>query len=221
VAEPHRLRRKDLKRPDEFVTVTAQAIAWARANQRIVTLLGLGALAVVVGISVAVGVRSARQRDANADLAGAWARFRDTKGEGGAAQLAEVGRRWSGTGAGTVAKLLAASAELRGDNAESALLQVQELLTQADLASYLRQEALVAYGFALEQKKQSDQAIAKYAEAAQLSGPYTIEALLAEARLRVAAGQKEQARALYERVQKDFPEAANREQLDAKLAALN
>jgi len=220
VAEPHRLRRKDLKRPDEFVTISTRVLAWAGSHRRLAIGSGAAVVVLVVAITAALGLRGARDRDANADLARAWARYHESNGSGAASQLAEVGRRWSGAGAGTAAKVLAAAAELRADNAESALVQIQDVLAEPTLPTFLRQESLVAYGFALEKKGQRDEAIAKYGEAAAIDGPYTATAILAEARVRSAAGQKDQARSLYERLQKDFPEVADREQIAAKLATL-
>jgi tetratricopeptide (TPR) repeat protein len=219
MAHTARLRRKDLKRPDEFLTLTGHALTWARANQRTVTIIGGTALALLVGISAAISLHRTKDRDANADLGRAMIAYRDAKGAGGANQLNDVARRWSSTPAGAFAKLLAASVELRRDNADSALVSLRELGDDRSLPSYLTQQAVLGDGYALEAKNQCDQAIAKYAAAAAIDGPYIAQALLSQARCLQTTGQADKAHELYERIRKDFPEVAARELIEGKLPA--
>ncbi|MBI4515890.1 MAG: hypothetical protein HY699_08760 [Deltaproteobacteria bacterium] len=220
MARTTRIHRKDLKRPDEFVTISAQALAWLRANQRAVGWAAGGIAAAMLASVAFVAVRQARERDANADLGRALVPYRDAKTSADAAsQLAEVARRWSSTSAGQVAKLMAASTEIRNDNPDTGIVGLQEALALPSLPGYLKQQALLGYGYALEKKSELGEAASKYAEAAGLDGPYTAQALAAEARARKALGQGDQARAVYERLKKDFPEAAEREQIDDRLGA--
>jgi len=221
VSRPARIRRKDLKRPDEFVTVTTQALAWARMNQRTLTGIGAAIAVAIVAVAAFLGLRSARVRDANVDLAHALEVYRDPAKVGEAAkQLAEVSDRWSGTAAGDVAQLLAAETELRRDNLDSALATIQRANDHA-WPPYLKQQLLLVYGEVLEKKGQGAEAIAKYTEAASLGGPYTFEALLGQARLHEAAGDKTKAHALYEQIKRDFPDAPDHEFIEAKLATLS
>lgn len=68
MADKARLRRKDIKRPDEFFTLTGRALTWVRQHQQLATWGGVGLLACLVAVGVASAYRGARQRDANADL---------------------------------------------------------------------------------------------------------------------------------------------------------
>ena len=216
---PSRIRRKDLKRPDEFVTISAQVLAWAQSHQQQLTIAVVGVAIVIAGAAAFVSLRHARVRDANADLARALIAYRDAAKAGEAGnQLAEVGRRWSGTSVGDVAQLLAGSAELRHDNADSALVTFQGIETR-DWPPYLKQQALLDLGYALDRKGQRPEAIGKYGEASALGGPYTFNALLAEARAQEAAGDATKARALYERIKRDFPDSPEKDLIESKLSA--
>lgn len=220
MARPARIRRKDLKRPDEFVTTTAQALAWAQSNQRTLALVGGAVLAVMVAGGVFAAVRHARTRDANEDLARALVAYRDPKSTDAARQLSEVGQRWTGTTVGTVAQLLGVSAELRNNNAETALVVLDSAQTSG-LPQYLQQQVLIGEGYALDAKGKPSEAWAKYAAASALGGPYSYTALLAEARGREAGGDPQKAKELYERIKRDFPDGPDRELIDGKLAASN
>ena len=59
-------------------------------------------------------------------------------------------------------------------------------------------------------------AAGKYKEAAAVSGPYTVEAILGEARTRDLGGQGDSARALYKQAYEQFPDVPDREVIAAK-----
>ena len=114
MAEKVRLRRKDIKRPDEFHTLTSQAVAWAKEHQQLATWGGVAAIAIIVAIGIAAAYRGARERDANADLARAMQTLGANDYAAAASALLEVSGRWDGTGVAPVAGLLGANAALRG-----------------------------------------------------------------------------------------------------------
>ena len=63
-----RIRRKDLKRPDEFVTLSARVLVKLREHGRVVAWTGGAALLVLAGVGGFMALRTAKLRDANADL---------------------------------------------------------------------------------------------------------------------------------------------------------
>ncbi|HVN84726.1 MAG TPA: tetratricopeptide repeat protein [Candidatus Binatia bacterium] len=218
MSRPARIRRKDLKRPDEFVTISARALGWARTHQRNLAIAGTALAIAIVGTAVFFAVRQARLRDANVDLGRALVLYRDAaKATDASNQLAEVGRRWSGTSPGDVATLLAGASDLRRDNTDSAVAALQEVGAR-DWPPYVKQQILLNLGYAFEKKGQGAEAISKYAEASSLDGPYTFDALLAEARVQEAT-DKTKSRALYERLKRDFPDSPEKDFIEAKLAA--
>ncbi len=216
-----RFRRKDLRRPDEFVSRGRQVLDWATENSRTLSWAGTGVAVVVLVVLGFLSVRHARVRQANEDLGHALADFRDGHYAQAGSQLAEVANRWQSTAAGRIASLYAANANLNADNFESATVLLQEVLNSHDWPSYLRQQALLDLGYALEHKGDTANAAARYEEAAGLDGPYTAPALLGAARCHEQAGEKDKARDLYQRFQRDFPDAAEAEIVAAKLEQLS
>lgn len=217
MAEKARLRRKDIKQPDEFITLTGQAVAWARQHQQLVTWGGAGLVAILVGIGITTAYRGARERDANADLSRALTKL-GSNDPGAAADLIEVSSRWEGTGVAPVAALLGANAAISAGDVDTAINDLSRLQGQAaSLPVYLQQQLLVAWGAALESKQQWTDAAAKYKSAAALTGPYTGDAILGEARSRDLAGEGERARELYRQAYDQFPDLPDRDLVAAKI----
>jgi tetratricopeptide (TPR) repeat protein len=206
-----RFRRKDLKRPDEFVSRGRQVLDWGLAHARVLSWSAAGVAAVAVLIMGFIAMRAARVRQANEDLTHALGDFRDGHYAQAASQLAEVASRWQSTAAGRIAGLYAANADLNAEDFESATVILDDLLRTHDWPSYLRQQALIDLGYALEHKGDNAGAAGHYAEAASMDGPYTAAALLGEARCREQAGERDKAREIYERLERDFPESSEAE----------
>jgi predicted negative regulator of RcsB-dependent stress response len=217
VAGKTRLSRKTIKQPDEFITFTNQALLWAREHQQLVTWVGAGVVAIMVALGVAVAYRGARDRDANADLARAMTKLDAKDYAGATSALTDVASRWEGTGVAPLAALLAANAAIDGGDADKAITQLASLQAQsATLPGYLQQQVLIAWGAALENKQQWLDAAEKYKAAGAVSGPYTVDAILGEARTRELGGQGDRARELYKQVFEQFPDLPDRQVYAAK-----
>jgi tetratricopeptide (TPR) repeat protein len=208
-----RFRRKDLKRPDEFVTTGRRVLLWVQENSRRVYQVGAACAVLLVAIGAFYSLRGARARQANDDLAQGLAALRAGNYGDAATQLADVASRWQATGPGRVAKLLAADAALKANNYETVAVLLEDVPNSQAWPTYLRQQAEVNLAFALEQKKDFKAAAARYAEAVTLSGPYSAAALLGEARCREQLGEGDAARDLYARFAREFPEAADLERV--------
>jgi tetratricopeptide (TPR) repeat protein len=215
-----RFRRKDLKRPDEFVTHGWQLVTWATENARLMSWGLAVAAAVALLILGGVSIRKARSRQANEDLGRALGDFQAGNYTQAATQLAEVASRWQSAPAGRVAALYAASANLKSGNTDSATVALQDLLAAQEWPAYLRQEALVGLALALERKADIANAAARYQEAGALDGPYKAAAVLGEARCREQLGEKDRARELYQGFTHDFPNAPEAEIATGKLQQL-
>lgn len=215
-----RFRRKDLKRPDEFVSRGRQLIEWAQDNRRLVLQGGGGVAVVVLVVLGLLSVRGARARQANDDLTQALVPLRAGHNSEAATQLMDVANRWQSTNPGRIARLYAAQADLKADNLDGAAAALQDLVNSTDLPPYLRQDALVTLGFTLDRKGDLSASAARYNEAATLEGPYTEMAILGEASCRERLGQKEEAHKLYERYAREFPQAADIEVVNGKIATL-
>lgn len=212
-----RLRRKDLKQPDEFQTFTRQAIEWASEHTQVFTWAGIGILVALIAIGLTISFRNARGRDSNADLGRAMAILRAGDVPAAAAELSQVARRWPSTPAGDMAAILAINTELQRDNYDSAILLIEEALDSGSLPEYLRQEVLFAWGYALQQKDASAGAMDQYKAAADLDGPYKAPAILAQARLLEQQGDMKKAQKLYSSFVDGFPDLPDVELIRARL----
>ncbi len=192
-----KIRRKDLRRPDEFHSLSTQAAEWVQQNRAI----ALGALGVIVAVFVAVGAtgwyRSARAETAAERFHAAHATFESGKYSEAADAFGELERGYGGTPFGHLAGLYRAHALMRQGDAAAAATAYGEYLATSPPAEYLRQEALDGLAHAKEAGGDAAGALDAYTQAGQVSGPYRIDALLAAARLHDAAGQLDQARAIY------------------------
>src|ERR1043166_1199108 len=113
-----RFRRKDLKRPDEFVSRGQDLLLWAQANLRLLSWVLSAAAAVTLAVVGMLWFRGHRVEQANDDLGNALGALRASHYPEAGKQLAEVATRWPTTGAGRLAKLYAAHAELKAENVE-------------------------------------------------------------------------------------------------------
>jgi len=216
-----RFRRKDLKRPDEFVSRGRQVILWAQQNTQLLYRVGAAIVVVVIAVGGYFSVRTARVRQANEDLNRALAEVRSGRYGEGAAQLADVAARWSATTPGQLATLYAASADIKANNFDTAALLLQDALDGRSWPPYLQQQALVSLAFALDRKGDTAGAATRYGEASAIAGPYTAMAILGEARGREQLGDKEGARKLYERLLREFPQAPESAIVTAKVGDLS
>lgn len=215
-----RFQRKDLKRPDEFVAEGLQLLAWARQNTRLLTGVGAAVAAIALAYVSVTAVREARSRQASEDLSQALADFQSKNFSAAAPKLADVSARWESTMAGRIARLIAADAQIRASGYDAASGLLQDLPDKAQWPPYLVQHATLALAVAAERKGDDAAAATHFAEASALEGPYTAIAIFEEARCRERSGQKDQARKLYERLTREFPEAPEREFATTRIDAL-
>ncbi|MFQ5667891.1 MAG: tetratricopeptide repeat protein [Candidatus Binatia bacterium] len=215
-----RFRRKDLKRPDEFVNAGRAFIAWAQANVRLLSWIGAGVVLLVIAAAGFLSMRSARVRQSNDDLSHALARLRGGKYSQAAAELGDVAERWQSSAVGRLARLYAATADLKAHKPDAAAALLQRALHAGGWPSYLKQQALLGLGFALEEEGKFQAAGDRYAEAAAVRGPYRAVAVLGEARCRVQAGQEQVALKLYERFVREFPQAPEGDMVAAEVRLL-
>jgi tetratricopeptide (TPR) repeat protein len=221
VARKRRLRRKELKQPDEFLTLTAQALIWGRAHPQFVIWGGLGLLVASIVVFVIVSFQSARSHDSNTDLGHAMLAAAGGQPSNAATAYDEIARRWPSAAAGKVATILGANAELRQGNDAKASELLQRALDSSDgLPQYLRQELLFASGYALERRESWNEAAEKYAAAAALPGPFAAPAVLGEARVRERAGDKDRAQQLYTAFVEKFPDFPDHALVSAKIGHL-
>lgn len=219
MSDKTRVRRQDLK-TDEFLTLSAGAISWGRQHQQWLTWGAAAAILIIAGVGIFTAYGSARQRDANVDLARGMAKLEGGDFAAASTELTEVSSRWAGTDIAPIAGLLAANAAIRAGEADRAIAELSKLQPgAAALPPFLQQQLVLAWGAALESKQQWLEAAAKYKDAAALTGPYTAEAIISEARTRAAGGEADRARELYRQAYDQFPDLPDRDLIATKFQA--
>jgi tetratricopeptide (TPR) repeat protein len=215
-----RIRRKDLKKPDEFITLTTRGLDWIRAHTHTVAWVGGVTVVALASVAIVTGTRAARRREANADLGRAMAVLRGNDAAGAAAELRQVIDRWGNTPLAPLARVLAANAALDAGKPDEAI----ELLggaeaSSAELPSYIDQQIQFVWGAALEAKGSWSEAAARYEAASTITGPYTAQAILGEARSLEQAGQADRAKELYRKAYEQFPDLPDRDVVASKIEA--
>src|SRR5438874_5673996 len=198
-----KIRRKDLRKPDEFETLTVQALT--RAGEHLPVVCCFLAVAVVALVaSLAVGRwRASRNEAAAVAFRAAQGRFAEGKFQDAAQDFAYVVERYPHAPFGRLAALYRAHAFARQGDQAAATTAYGEYLARAADTDYLRQEALVGLARAREASGDTAGALEAYTQAGALPGPYRDDALLSAARAGQAAGHADLAQAIYAGLVKD------------------
>lgn len=206
-AKRTRIRRKDIRQPDEFATLTAQAGTWMREHQGLVagTVAAVAALGLVM--LLVSRSRAGRAELASIDFRVAHDTFQAGKYAEAAAGFAALAEKLPGTPFGRLARLYRGHALARQGDGAAAATAYGEYLAINPEPAYLRQEALTGVARAKEATDDTAGALEAYTEAAALEGPFRTDAALAAARLHEAGGQGDQARTIYLRLLKEAPDA--------------
>lgn len=215
-----RLTRKDLRQPDEFQTLTRQALDFVEAN-RTAVMAALGAAIVLLLAIVAYRMISqSREASASAAYAEARALLTDKKYADAASRFDEVANAYSGTSYGPLALLERGNALLLADQAADAAAAYEAFLRTSPPAEYLRQLARTRLGYAQEKLGKAAEAQQSFTTASTMTGPFVAEALYGAARNAETAGDAANAKELYGRLLEKFPTSEYRDVATAHLIAL-
>lgn len=214
-----KIDRKALRQPDEFQTLSTQTAEWVRAHQPIAYGV-LGVVVVLMLVVVLVGrIRSSHSEAAALDFRAAHALFDAGKYGDAAKAFAGLSDTYAGTPFGRLAALYRGHALVRQGDATGAVTAYQGFLAGGVASDDLRQEGLMGLAYAREKSGDVAGALETYTQAGEIAGPFRSQAQLAAARIDESQGRTEQARAIYEQLQKDDPDPDLRELLATKLPA--
>lgn len=220
MARTEKLRRKDILEPDEFITLSRQAITFAQEN-RTALLTGAGLLALVLVAVVAYQVISAsRHERAGQAYHAAHRLLADRKYPEAATAFQEVVATYGSTTYAALSELQAGNALLAAGRASDAAAAYQGFLDGRPPTDSLRQAAQVGLAYAQEQEGRLADARGSFAAAVAGTGPFGEDALLGQARMAEAVGDQAAAKALYEQLLDNYPESDRREFARDRLARL-
>jgi len=215
-----KIRRKDLRGPDEFETLTGETLVWARGHQTALIAGGVALLVLAIAGLLLSRARGTRNREAAAQFEQAQMEFARGNTASAAAQFGALEASAPGTPFGRLAGLYQGHALMQQGDAAGAATAYTEYLSTASAADYLRQQALLGLGRAKESAGDAPGALEAYAQAEKLDGPMRAEAALGTARLLEVQGKAEEAHAVYARLRKEAPEGWLRELVEAKTPSL-
>ena len=212
-----KIRRKDLRKPDEFETLTGQVLDWSDSHRTLVVGIAAGVVLVALA-ALAIGRwRASRNEAAAVAFRAAQSQFEAARFPEAATAFAEVTAAYPQTPFGRLAALYRAHTLARQGDAAGAATAYGEYLATSPDSEYLRQEALTGLARARESSGDASGALEAYTQAGDLGGPYRTDALLGAARLHERAGHADQARAIYTRLLKEARDPETRALLLAKL----
>jgi predicted negative regulator of RcsB-dependent stress response len=219
MSSEHERIQRELKAPDEFTVVGTSAIEWAQQHGRLLIQVGLGVLAVLVGVGLFLNSRVTRNREANFDLAQGLKELADGHYKEAATRLSDAAMRWDSTAAGNFAGLFAAQAQLRTNEPAAAIPGLQAASQRPEMPTYLKQQAVLGIAQAQARSGDLNGAAGRYAEAVGMPGPYTAVAVFGEAQVREKLGDAAAAKKLYERIVNEFSTSPDVEIARSKVGA--
>jgi len=211
-----KIRRKDLRGPDEFETLTGETLAWAQGHQTPLIVGGVVLLAIVVGALLVMRSRAIHAREAAGQFQQAQGQLASGSAATAATQFEALEQNAAGTPFGRLAGLYRGHALLKQGDGAGAVGAYTQYLSTASVPDYLRQQALLGLGRAKEIAGDAAGAHDAYLEAEKLDGPARADASLGVARMLETQGQADQARAIYARLVKESPEGWLRSFAEAK-----
>jgi cytochrome c-type biogenesis protein CcmH/NrfG len=221
-----RLTRKELKTPDEFLTLTGRFLGFAAQHLRTVSLvLGVVIACVVVMWGLLMYLRGIEQ-DAFASLSQIEAQIRATADSNSVSaelieRLQQIAQRYGAGEARGHAWLYLGHVYYRKGDFVTAVAAYQQALAQAKPTSLLRALAALGTAYAFEAAGDLKQAQEAYQRVIDARAPgFVLEAYLGKARVAEASHDLDTAIAAYAAVVEKFPAHAESLGLVEKLEAL-
>jgi len=208
-----RISKKQLKE-DKLVTFYFKASSWLQDHTRVLTL-GLAALVVViVGATLYGNSRRSSEQAASVELARATRAYESKDYQNALTLLSNLVDSHGSTRSGKLGRLYLGQTFLLTNDYDNAQLHFEKFISSYKDESYLTAAAMKGVAACLEQKGDYAGA-ADYYQRAVKKYPKSILApqlLLRAARCHALTDQRDQARALYDRIVADYPESQERDQ---------
>ena len=221
-----KIRKKDLKKPDEFITLSSRVITWSRDNMRFV-LGALGGVALIIVIVAGVfAFRAQKEARARALYGEAIALYpeapsgKDAAGayKAVAAKLEEVKNRYGSTSTGTNAFVDLGNVYFQIGEYDQAISCYLDFLGRTDSRNALSSLVLESLGETYEAKGSYEDALEVYQRLAQKGAPiYQAQAQLYLGRVYEALGDQDKAMSHYETYLNANPATPFSESLRIKL----
>lgn len=203
-ASPKRIRRKDLRAPDQFVTLTGQLFDFVRQYR--LQVLTAAVLVVVLGLGLwGWGLyRNQQSQLAAQEYSRALTRYHGGQYKLALAGFAQV-QSYGSTPYRALAKLYQAKSYIAMNDGDKARALLQAFLQEEWEKPTLREIAYLTLAYSQERSGRPKEASASFAEAAKIKGPFGAEALLGQARSSAQAGDVKGALSASRQYLTDYP----------------
>jgi tetratricopeptide (TPR) repeat protein len=219
--QTRRLTRKDLKRPDEFVTQSRRALEWAGSHPREVWMIGGGLLAILLlagGLSWWWGARNVR---AARGFYAAFELYRHDQWGEAYDGFVELANDLGSTPYGHLGQLYAGRAAMQaGGKTKEAIEHYRAFLAKPPDDKALEQLTRLDLARALRGTGETAPARQELERAVEGGGPATPEVLMELASLEEFDGKAERAIELYTRYLTEDPMGTAREIARARIVAM-
>jgi len=204
VRPPKRVTRRDLRQPDQFVTLTGKGIEFVKENRSpLLAALALTGVA-LAGLWGWTFYRATQDRHASEQYSRALALYQAGNYRDAASELNRIDSYYSPS-----YRRLGLLYQGRSYVALQESQKAQEALSQFLAAErkdpLLRQMAYLSLGYAQEGVGRCPDAAGSFAEAEKLAGPFKEEALLGKARCSAQSGNYKEALNSYKQLLANFP----------------
>lgn len=199
-----KLSRKELRQPDEFVSMSRSAIDWASNNVQTVVIGGAVVLALVLLVAGIRWYLQSRDAASARQFYGASELFKREQWDPAQESFAALAKSYGGTPYGKLARLYAGRAAVNANRPADAVPFLTEFVAAAPSPA-LEQIGRVTLAHALEATGDAAGAKEQLSRAVDLDGPLRPEATIGLARAEETAGNKDKAIELYQKYLTDDP----------------
>lgn len=209
-----KIGRKELKKPDEFITISGKIVNWCRDNLRVVTGVGVGVALVFIiagGVLLFRANREAKARDLYQEaLTFLPTQSSESNGEAdytrATAKLEEVQQHYSSTTVATNALVDLGNIYFQQQKYSKAVSCYSDFLQRADLTHPLHAQVLESLGETHEAQGSLQAALEVYRRLAEEGAPvYQAQAQLYLGRVYEAIGDKDKAMIHYDNYLNENP----------------
>ena len=202
-----KIRKKDLKKPDEFIALSTRIIIWSQNNIRLLTgaIGGIALLGLVVGgVVIVKAKKEARARSLYEEALSLYPTATISEASAleyaaVAAKLEEVKNIYASTAAGTNALVDLGNVYFQSGDYDKAITSYTDFLRRTDAKNGLHALVLESLGESYEAKGSYEEALEVYQRLARESAPvYQTQAQLCLGRVYEALGDQNKAMNHYE-----------------------
>lgn len=218
-SSPKRISRKDIRKPDQFVTLSGKILHLV-SEYRTQSILCLALLlTVLLGLWGWDSYRQRQNRLAALEYSRALSLYHTGKYNQAIDLFSQV-RNYSSSPYSRLALLYQANSYIALQNSAKATASLQELLRRESKEGLLRQLGLLSLASVQERAANCKEAAVNYAEAEKMPGPFKDEALLGKARCSLQNGDLKEALSSYRQYQTNYPGSERSSQISLRIAEI-